>query len=74
MNTNYPQDDENNIYVADHGQHINLAEIINLVSEKWPNIHLSDVIISQEHRHEKCLGYDLYDPTYYQNYIVISRQ
>lgn len=74
MNTNYPQDDENTIYIADHGQHINLLEINELVIKKWPGISLSDVIISAEHRHVAHLGYDLYDPTDYQDYIVISKQ
>ena len=31
-----------------------------------------DYIISSEYIHTRCIGYDLYDPTDYDNYIVVE--
>ena len=72
MQTNYPADDEKTIYLADNGG-ISLKQIHEAIEEKWPGANLALVEISAEHRHVTCLTYDLYDPTDYQNYIVINK-
>jgi hypothetical protein len=38
-----------------------------------PNVSLSDLSIGREHFHARCIGYDLYDPSDYDDYITIER-
>lgn len=73
MKNNYPQDDDNTIYLEDNGG-FSLAVIIEKVNEKWPGVNFDNVIIETEYRHVTGIGYDLYDSTDYQNYIVITKR
>lgn len=38
------------------------------------NIDFFDLEITAEYIHTRCLTYDLYDPSDYDNYIVITRR
>lgn len=70
---NYPQDDDKTIYLENHlGMGVSLAYIIEKVKEKWPNVEMENIDIEAEHRHVTCLTYDQYDPTDYQDYIIIK--
>lgn len=72
MTTDYPQDNENTIYLEDNGG-ISMDQINKAIEEKWPGVNPAMIEISAEHRHVTCLTYDLYDPTDYQDYIVITK-
>lgn len=73
----WPDDDEDTIYIAaDAGcgsMGERLADIIETVKNKWPDVSLEDVHIASENIHTDCLNYDLYDAGDYTNFIVITR-
>jgi len=72
--TDYPVNDENNIYLESFLGH-SLTTIINTIHEHWgTDVNIDDVIIRGEYRHVRCLGYDLYDSGDYETYIHISRE
>lgn len=65
-----PDDDEDTIYLV-YGRPLN--EIIEKVNEKWPGTDFSKIEIEAQHIHTYALGYDLYDSSDYDDYIVIRR-
>ena len=67
----WPQNNENTLYIE--GDCLSLGEIAKMAKEKWPNTDLSDLRVSAEHIHTHCLGYDLYDPADWTDFIVISK-
>lgn len=53
---------------------LTLGEIIDKAREHFgDNICFDDLTVNAEHVHTRCLGYDLYDPTDYDDYVVITR-
>ncbi len=72
--TDYPVNDDKNIYIESFREH-SLTEIINIINEHWgTDVNIDDVIIRGEHRHVRCLGYDLHDSGDYETYVHISRE
>lgn len=67
----WPQNDENTLYID--SDFYNLGEIIDLAKEKWPDVDFFNLMVSAEHIHTHCLGYDLYDPSDWTNFIVIRK-
>jgi hypothetical protein len=63
-----PEDSETTIYILGN---CSLLEIIDKVKEKWGNVNLDDVDIQPSYIHTRCLTYDLYDPSDYDNYIEV---
>ncbi len=76
MNNEYePEDTENTIYIyASSSYGVDLQEIIDRATKKWPGISLEDLQIGAEYIHTRCLKYDLFDSSDYHNYIVITRK
>lgn len=75
IQTFWPDDTENRIYI-DGGwmaSGTSLQELMERAAEKWPGISPADITISAEHIHTDCLGYDLYDPGDYTEFIILSR-
>lgn len=66
----WPDDTEDTIYVSET---FSLNEILDIINEKWPDIHLDFVDISSENIHTSCLTYDRHDPSDYTNFTVITR-
>ena len=66
----WPDDDENTMYRLSGND--SLQEIIELAQEKWPGSSLEDIIISAEKIHTSCLTYDLYDPSDYTDFVIIT--
>ena len=66
----WPDDDENTMYRLSGND--SLQEIIELAQEKWPGISLQDITISAEKIHTSCLTYDLYDPSDYTDFVIIT--
>lgn len=74
VKTNYPVNDENNIYIESYYEP-SLTDIVNIINKNWgSDVNFDDVKIEAEHRHVRCLGYDLYDSGDYETYIHISRE
>lgn len=69
--TNFePDADDETLYFADG---VDLTEIIDAIYEKW-GCAASDVTISAEHIHTRCLTYDQYDAGDYDDYIVVRKK
>jgi len=74
MKTNYPEDDENTIYLQANYSCFTLSQILSSARHKWgAEIDLNNISINPEYRHVECLGYDRYDAGDYINYIVIRK-
>jgi len=68
----WPDDTESTIYV-DASQAPTLNDLLAQAQEKWgEDIELSDVRITAEHIHTRCLGYDLHDPSDYDDFVVLT--
>lgn len=72
IRTFWPDDDENTLYL-DSTLFLSLQELLEKAQEKWPGISLTEIQISAEKIHTDCLGYDLYDPIDYTDFIVLRR-
>lgn len=72
IKTYWPDDTEDTLYLTSDSQH-SLAAIIELCKEKWPDVDFNDLLFESEKIHTDCLGYDLYDPMDYTDFIIISR-
>lgn len=69
----WPDDTDDTIYInADDGH--DLASIASIVKAKWPHAKLEDISISSEYIHTECLTYDLYDPSDYTNFIILTKR
>ena len=67
----WPEDDENTIYIEDSAT---LADIQQKIEEKWGNVAFNDISITSEYIHTHCLTYDLYDSNDWTRFIVIRRK
>lgn len=72
IKTYWPDDTEDTVYLTSDSQH-SLAAIIELCKEKWPDADFNDLLFESEKIHTDCLGYDLYDPGDYTDFIIIRR-
>jgi len=52
---------------------ISLAEIMDVVSSRWPDVCESEILIKAEHIQTHCIGYDLYDAGDYTDFIVVEK-
>ncbi len=68
----WPDDNEHEFWLKSDMQP-SLAMILNMAKEKWPGIDPNDILIEAEKIHTDCIGYDLYDPGDYTNFIRISQ-
>lgn len=65
-----PTDDDTTIYILGESP---LSEIIARSKEKWgDDINFDAIEISSEYIHTRCLTYDLYDSSDYDEYIVVT--
>lgn len=65
-----PKDTETTFYILGESS---LSNIIDLVKEKWgEDTDLDDVTIESEYIHTRCINYDLYDSSDYDEYIVVT--
>ena len=66
----FPDDDADTMWVSRAKP---LSEIITMIEEKWPGVTLDQIWIECEYVQTSHIGYDLYDPTDYDTYIVVRR-
>lgn len=67
----WPDDDENTLYIPAGCQ--TLTELLELASKKWPGVSFDMLAISSEYIHTYCIYYDLYDPSDYTNFILLTK-
>ena len=67
-----PDDTDTELYIRGDFSSVSLRELIIKCKEKFPNASFDDIKISAEYIHTNGLGYDLYEPGDYTNYIVAT--
>jgi hypothetical protein len=68
----YPERTATTYYIA--GKYCSLSEIIELAQDYFgDDVSFEDIDISGLHFHARCIGYDLYDPMDYDDYIVLEK-
>jgi len=69
----WPDDSDSSFYIASDWA-TPLSEILETIKEKWPDTSLDDISIEAMYFHTHCIGYDLYDPGDYTNFLCIRRK
>lgn len=64
-----PEDSANTMYILES---CSLQNIIYSVKNKWGDVELDEIEIESSYIHTRCLGYDLYDSSDYDNYIEVT--
>lgn len=72
IRTFWPDDTDTEFYL-DATQIWTQAEIQQRIEDRWPGVSNENIVISAQHIHTDCLGYDLYDAGDYTMFIVIRR-
>lgn len=70
IKTYWPDDTDTELYFSDS---ISLSDILDTVKDKWPETDFDDIEIGSEYIHTDHLKYDLYDPSDYTEFVVVSR-
>lgn len=70
--TDYWPDDTDTILHINADEGHDLASIMSIIKNKWPHANLEDISITSEYIHTECLTYDLYDPSDYTNFIILT--
>lgn len=70
INTYWPDNDEDTIYLRGP---IELQDILETIQSKWPGCPMNEIEIEAEHINTDCIGFDVYDPSDYTDFIVIRR-
>jgi hypothetical protein len=72
IRTFWPDDADDLIYIdANHSR--TLAEIQQIIADKWPGASAENIIISSENIQTDCLGYDAHDYGDWTDFITITR-
>jgi hypothetical protein len=66
----WPDDTDDTIYTRDAHS---IAYIVELVQAKWPGVSLENVTITSEYINTRYITYDIYDPSDYDEFIVITK-
>ena len=67
----WPDNTENKMYFA-NSYCLTVEQIIFIAQSKWPDTSLDNITIEAERIQTSCLGYDLYDPSDWTDFIVIT--
>lgn len=72
--TNFtPDNNENTLYIESNYS-MNLSYIMEKARQHFgESIIFNELSISSEHIHTRCLGYDQYDSSDWDNYLVIEK-
>jgi len=65
----WPEDTATKIYIPGD---CDMETILERIQAKWPGTNLSNITIEPDYIHTTCLGYDLYDPSDYTNFLIIK--
>lgn len=66
----WPDDTDTTMYIAGDET---LENLLADIADKWPGASASNITISSEKIQTRCIGYDLYDPVDYTDFLVITR-
>ena len=67
-----PDDTKDEFYILGSAS---MEEIMNRAKQHFgENTWLNDISIRGERIHTRCLTYDLYDPSDYDDYLIISKK
>lgn len=69
----WPDDTDTVMHIQCDSMPPTLAELMDKINEKWPGSSMENITIEARKIHTYCLGYDLYDPMDYTNFIIITK-
>lgn len=68
----YPDDTDTEFYI-DTCWSPTLADVLDKAREKWgADVKLEQLHVEAEYIHTSCIGYDLYDPSDYTNFLHVT--
>jgi hypothetical protein len=74
IRTFWPDDTDTTMYIqTSDTASPTLFELMDKIQDKWPGTSLENITITAEKIHTDCLGYDLYDPMDYTDFILITK-
>lgn len=69
----YPENDENTLYLLSNRK-MNFSDVLSNIEDHFGRcVDFSELEIESAKLHTRCVTYDLYDPTDWDEYIIISR-
>lgn len=67
-----PDDTETKVHIANY-MGATLQELLEVARSSFgEDVSLSDISITSEHIHTRCLGFDAYDPDDWTDYLVLE--
>lgn len=73
MADRYPTSDKNTLYI-ESGYGATVADLLTKIVDHFGDTEYSDLLITSEKIHTRCIGYDLYDGADWDDYIIITRK
>ncbi len=67
----WPDNTETQLYIPSYSPQ-SISELLQLARAKWPHATIDDICITSEKIHTHCITYDLYDPSDYTDFIVLT--
>lgn len=69
-----PDNSDNTLYIrTSDTRNITMDELLEKIQNHFGDVSMSNLAISSEYIHTRCITYDKYDPGDYDNFIVIER-
>lgn len=68
----WPDDTDTEMYIQSDSVS-SLQDLLDRAREKWPDASMGQIRITAEEIHTACLGYDLYDPIDYTDFIILTK-
>ena len=67
-----PENTQNVLYVYSNGGY-SLDDLIDAAKHYFsPDVDIADIVITSEYIHTRCIDYDRYDASDYDNYVVMT--
>ena len=69
----WPENTNTTMYIAMYGE-VDFEEILDSAKDhfKNPQLTFDEITLSVDYIHTQCVGYDLYDPSDYTKFLVIT--
>lgn len=68
-NSFYPEDTDTTFFVLEN---TDMQSILDKAKEKWgDDIQLCDIQVNPTYIHTRCIGYDMYDSSDYDNFLEV---
>jgi hypothetical protein len=70
----YPESDENTLYIPTNSMSVTLDALMSLAKDHFGHdVDFSSLEVEGHELHTRCVTYDLYDPSDWDDYIIVSR-